>query len=227
MDSARNAGRVIGILLLVQGVIGSVVNFVLLAPAIVGPTNFLSTAAPNSTRLSIAALLLLVAGAVSLAISTTAWPIFKRGSERLALAYFGFGVAAIALAAVEGAAIMSMLTLSKQYVEASAADARSFEVVGSVVRYGRYWAHYTHLLIGCFAVLLFYVALFRFALVPRVLAGAGLLTVLVQIAGLTMPFFGERVNFYLLTPMGIVYLILAVWLIAKGFDDPGSSLDYV
>ena len=34
-----------------------------------------------------------------------------------------------------------------------------------------------------------------------------------------MPFFGDRVNFYLLTPMGIVYLTLAVWLIAKGFSD--------
>lgn len=224
MDSARNAGRVIGILLLVQAVIGSTVNFALLAPAITGPTNFLANAAPNAMRLSLAALLLLVAGAVSLAISTTAWPIFKRGSERLALAYFGLGLVGIALAAVESAAIMSMLTVSKQYVEASAADARLFEVVGSVVRYGRYWAHYTHLLIGCFAVFLFYVALFRFALVPRLLAGVGLLTVLVQIAGLTMPFFGERVNFYLLTPMGIVYLVLAVWLIVKGFRDTEADL---
>jgi hypothetical protein len=223
MDSARRAGRVIGILLLVQGVIGSTVNFVLLSPGITGPTNFLTNAAPNSTRLSIAALLLLVAGAISLAISVTAWPVFRRGSERLALAYFGLGIAGIALAAVESAAIMSMLTLSNQYVEATPADARLFEVVGSVVRYGRYWAHYTHLLIGCFAVFLFYTALFRFALVPRLLAGVGLLTVLVQIFGLTMPFFGERVNFYLLAPMGIVYLILALWLVIKGFIPDGDA----
>ena len=225
MDSARNAGRVIGILLLVQAVIGSTVNFVLLAPAITGPTNFLSNAAPNATRLSLAALLLLVAGVVSITISTTAWPIFKRGSERLAMAYFGMGVAAIALAAVEAAAIMSMLEVSKQYVQATEADARLFDVVGNVVRYGRYWAHYTNLLVGSFTVFLFYVALFRFSLVPRLLAGVGLITVLLQMTGLTMPFFGERVNFYLLSPMGIVYLILAVWLIVKGFDDPESSSD--
>ena len=219
MDSARSAGRVIGILLLVQAVIGSTVNFVLLAPEFTGASTFLTNAAPNATRLSIAALLLLVAGVVSITITTTAFPIFRRGSERLAMAYFGMGVAGIALAAVEGAAIMSMLTLSKQHVEAPATDARLFEVLGGVVRYGRYWAHYTNLLIGSFTVFLFYVALFRFSLVPRLLAGIGLITVLVQMTGLTMPFFGDRVNFYLLTPMGIVFLILAVWLIVRGFND--------
>lgn len=220
MSSARNAGRAIGVFILIQAVISSVVNFVLLAPEITGSSTFLANAAPNASRLSIAALLLLVAGAVSLAISTTAWPVFKSHSERLALAYFGLGVAGIALAAVESAAIMSMLTLSKQYVEAGESDARLFEVLGGVVRYGRYWAHYTHLLIGSFSVFLFYSALFRFSLVPRLLAGVGLVTVLVQMTGLTMPFFGERVNFYLLTPMGICYLILAVWLIVRGFRDP-------
>lgn len=219
MDSAKGAGRVIGILLLIQAVLGSVVNFVLLAPDITGSSTFLSNAAPNATRMSIAALLLIVAGAVSLAISTTAWPVFKRRSERLALAYFGMGVAGIALVAVESAAIMSMLTISKQYVDATQADARLFEVLGSVVRYGRYWAHYTNLLVGSFTIFLFYVALFRFSLVPRLLSGIGLITVLVQMTGLALPFFGDRVNFYLLTPMGICYLILAVWLIVRGFRE--------
>lgn len=219
MDSARSAGRVVGILLLVQAVIGSVVNFVLLAPDITSSSTFLANAAPNATRFSIAALLLLVAGVVSIAISTTAWPIFKLRSERLALAYFGLGVAAIALSAVESAAIMSMLTISKEYVAAGGADARTFEIVGTTVRYTRYWAHYTSLLTGSFTVFLFYVMLFRFTFVPRLLAGVGLITVLVQMTGLTLPFFGERVNFYLLTPMGICFLILAVWLIVVGFRD--------
>jgi hypothetical protein len=225
MNSARSAGRVVGILLLVQAVIGSVVNFVLLAPEFAGSSTFLANAAPNATRFSIAALLLLVAGVVSVAISTTAWPIFKLRSERLALAYFGLGVAAIALAAVESAAIMSMLTVSKEYVGAGGADARTFEMLGATVRYGRYWAHYTSLLTGSFTVFLFYVMCFRFSLIPRVLAGVGLITVLVQMTGLTLPFFGERVNFYLLTPMGICFLLLALWLMVRGFSDPEVEMN--
>ena len=219
MDSAKNAGRVVGILLAVQAIIGTTINFVLLAPDFSGQSTFLANAAPNGTRFSIAALLLLGAGMISLGIATTAWPIFKHSSERLAIAYLGMGVVGIALAAVEAAAIMSMLSVSRQYVEATGADARLFDIIGGVVRNGRYWAHYTNLLAGSFTVFLFYVGLFRFSLVPRLLACAGLITVLLQMTGLTLPFFGERVNFYLLTPMGIVYLILAVWLIVKGFSD--------
>ena len=224
MDSARSAGRVIGILLLIQAVLGATVNFGLLGSPIASPA-YLANAAPNSWRLSTAAPLMIVAGAMSLAISTTAWPVFRRHSERLALAYFGLGVAGLALAAVEAASIMSMLSLSKQYVDASENDARLFEVLGIVVRYGRYWAHYTHLVMGSITIFLFYSILFRFALVPRLLAGIGLLAVLSQMTGLTMPFYGEPVNFYLLAPMGLCHLFLAGWLIVKGFADNGQKPD--
>ena len=225
MNSARSAGRVIGVLLLIQGIIGSTVNFGLLGPTVTGSSSYLANAAPNAYRLSTAALLMLVAGAISVAISTTAWPVFKQYSERLALAYFGLGIAGVALAAVESATIMSMLTLSKQYADATEADARMFEVVGAVVRYGRYLAHYTHLLIGSFTIFLFYLALFRFSLVPRLLTGVGLAAVLLQMTGLAMPFFGDRVNFYLLTPMGICHLIITLWLIVRGFAVDGDDYD--
>ena len=223
MDSARGAGRAIGILLLVQGVLGATVNFGLIGPALGSQTAYLANAAPNATRLSIAALLMIVAGGISIAISVIAWPVFKRYSERFALAYFGFGVAGLALAAVESATIMSMLSVSRQYIDASEADARLFEVVGTVVRYGRYWAHYTHLLMGGFTLFLFYSILFRSRLVPPLLAGIGMLAVTLQMTGLAMPFFGDRVNFYLLAPVGVCHLILAVWLIMKGFPSAAAT----
>jgi Domain of unknown function (DUF4386) len=216
MDSAKTAGRAIGILLFVQGALGATINLYLLGSTIASPTAYLANASPNAVRLSSAAILMIVAGALSIAISTIAWPVFRRYSERLALAYFGLGVAGLALAAVESATVMSMLSLSKQYVDSTEADVRQFEILGTVVRYSRYWAHYTHLLIGSFSVFLLYSILFRFGLVPRVLAGIGMLTVLLQMTGLTMPFFGERVNFLLLAPMGLCHLLLALWLIVKG-----------
>jgi hypothetical protein len=226
MNSATTVGRVMGILLLMQGVIGAIVNFVLLGPAITGPPGFLTNAAANSARLSAAGLLMIVAGAISVAIATTAWPIFKRHSERLALAYFGLGVAGVALAAVESATIMSMLTLSQEYVKSGETDARSFEIVGTVVRYARYWVHYPHLLIGSGTLFLLYTMLFRFALVPRILAGVAMAAVLLQATGLALPFFGNRVNFYLLAPMGVCHLIIAVWLVVKGLDDRTSENDH-
>ncbi len=208
-----------GILTLVQALVGAMVNFVLLGAAITGPPGFLTNAAANPTRMSLAALLMIAAGALSIGVTTTAWPIFRRHSPRMALWFVGLSIAAFALAAVESAAVMSMLSLSQEYVKASEADARLFEVVGTAVRYARYWAHYTHLIVGSGLVFMLYITLYRFALVPRLLAGIGAAAVLLQLSGLILPFFGNRVNFLLLAPMGICHLILAVWLIAKGLDD--------
>jgi hypothetical protein len=41
---------------------------------------------------------------------------------------------------------------------------------------------------------------------------------LLQIGALAMPFFGGEVIFPLLAPTGICQLILAIWLIARGFE---------
>ena len=68
-----------------------------------------------------------------------------------------------------------------------------------------------------------FITLYRFALVPRWFAAIALVCSILQMSGLLMPFFGYRVNFYLLMPMGICYLLLAIWLIVKGFADNDSD----
>jgi hypothetical protein len=219
MTSAKTIGRTMGVLLLLQAVIGATVNFGLLGAGITGPPGFLINAAANPTRLSVAALLLLAAGFLSVAISTNAWPVFRQYSSRLALAYVVVTGAGLALVAVEAGTIMSMLTLSQEYANSGGADARQFEIAGTIVRYARYWAHYTNLLVGSAALLLVYTTLFRFSLVPRLLAGLGSASVLLQMTGLAMPFFGNRVNFYLLMPMGLCHIALSIWLVAKGFTE--------
>src|SRR5688572_27996350 len=103
MTSAKSAGRAMGILMLTQGILGATVNFGLLGSAITGPPGFLTNASANPMRMSVAAILMIAAGALSIATSTTAWPIFRRHSERMALWFFGLSIAALALAAVESA----------------------------------------------------------------------------------------------------------------------------
>jgi hypothetical protein len=118
---------------------------------------------------------------------------------------------------------MSMLSISQQYASSDAADARSYEIVGTAVRYARYWAHYPNLMVGSGTLFLVYSILFRFSLVPRILAGVGMATICLQLLGLSLPFFGYKVNFYLLIPMGIVHLLLTFWLIARGFAENDIS----
>ena len=224
MTSAKNAGRVAGALILVQGIGGYVVNFGLIAPA-TAPPGFLINAAPHALRVGMTALLGILAGALAMAIALTVWPVFKKHSERMALCLLALGTAALALAVVENGRLMSMLSLSQAYAASGATDPAAFEGLRSVVAAARNWAHFTHLIIGGSTFFVLYATAFRFALIPRVLAGFGMAAVALQMATVATPLLGGQVMFPLLAPAGVANLALAVWLLTKGFAETIRTRD--
>ena len=107
--------------------------------------------------------------------------------------------------------------------EASAADAGRFSSLAIVVRAAWKWEHYSHIFIVVAWLFVLYLLLYRYALVPRVLAAAGMLTASLQFVGITLPvFLGYRMPFPTLfgMPLGVANLALASWLMAKGFREP-------
>ena len=218
MTTATSVGRTVGVLLIVQMTAGYVTNFVLLQPAI-APPGFLVNAAPHATSIALAALAGIVSGAFGLAIAVTLLPVVRKLSERMALSFLALGTVGLALAVVESAKVMSMLSLSQAYAAANGADPASFAGLRGVVAASRNWAHFSHLLISGATLSIFYAALYRFALVPRVLAAAGLFAAALQIATISLPFFGGKVIFPLLAPLGLANLAVAIWLIVKGCAD--------
>jgi hypothetical protein len=135
----------------------------------------------------------------------------------MALWMLALGIAGMSLAVVENSAVMSMLSFSQAYANAGAADAATFEATRVIVASSRNWAHYTHLLAGGSMFLVFYAVLYRFALIPRALAGFGVLAVALQMTAVSMPIVGFKVSMPMLMPMGLAHLALALWLTIKGF----------
>ena len=222
MTTAKNAGRVAGALILVQGIGGYVVNFGLIAPA-TAPPGFLVNAAPHALRVGMTALLGIFMGAFATAIAITVWPVFRKHSERMALSFLALAIAALALAVVENGRLMSMLSLSQAYAASGAADPAAFEGLRGVVAASRNWAHFTHLIIGGSTFFVLYATTFRFALIPRALAAFGMAAVALHMATVSLPLLGGHVIFPLLAPAGIANLALAVWLLAKGFADKSPA----
>jgi hypothetical protein len=77
-------------------------------------------------------------------------------------------------------------------------------------------------------VFMYYVVLYRSRLVPRWLSGWGLVAVVLSVvatlyAGFTQEFGFTTVNNVLNIPMGIQEMVLAVWLIVKGFNAPALA----
>jgi hypothetical protein len=218
MGTERRAGRIIGILLVIQMVCGVMVNFVLEAP-LFGKPGFLVDAAAHSGQIGLAALVGLMAEALWVGMAVIVLPLFYHRSRAIVLWFGALAVALLAVAVVESAAVLSMVSLSEAYAKAGAGERPEYEAIRAVVAAARNWPHFlARMLDGC-AIFVFYVLMYRLALVPRILAGAGLICASLQIAGVAMPLFGREVIFPMLAPLGVVQLILAGWLMAKGFRE--------
>jgi hypothetical protein len=216
--SAKRIGQIIGLLIFAQLACGLVVTFVLLRP-ITTPPGFLENAAGSSLQISVAVVLWFVTGALSIAIAITAWPVFRQYSSTMALWFLSLGVVSFSLLAVENATVMSMLSLSQAYAAVAAPDPELFKALGAVVRSAYIWTRNTSGLVGEAMILVLYCILYRFVLVPRALSAFGLVAVLLKVIAIMMPFFGHRVILLMVLPMVLGYLALALWLIARGFDE--------
>jgi hypothetical protein len=222
MSTQLNAARTIGVLFLVQGAGGAYLNFGLLQP-VFSPPGFLEKAAAYPTQMGIAALLGIALGVISLGVVIAAWPIFSRHSQRFALWVLAVAAAGLALSTVESATVLSLRSLSEAY-HAPDTDAALFTALRGMAAATRNWAHFTNLIAAGLMLLSFHALLYRFALVPRLLAGLGILGALCQLTSISMPFFGRPVEFALLAPLGLAQLALALWLLVKGFRNVTPAL---
>src|SRR5437763_5552582 len=107
---------------------GALVNFVLEAP-LFGTPGFLVNAASHSRQIAIGALLGLVVEALSVGIAVMAFPIFSERSRALAQWFFALAVVVLAVAVVEAAAVMSIVSVSEAYATAGAAQREQLEAV--------------------------------------------------------------------------------------------------
>lgn len=218
MKSAKSTGRLIGILLLLQ-LSGLIVPFVLLHPLTRGPRDFLANAAGASFQIKVAVFLLFANCALTIGIAVAAWPVFRQYSEGTALWLVAVGVIMFSLQAVDNAHLLSMLSLSQQYAQAGGPD-ELFQTLAAAVGSTRRWVHFTELLVIDCWIFLLYSILFRFAVVPRALAAFGLLTVVLHFTGIPLRgFLGYSVVTLVGVPMAFSHIALALWMIAKGFQE--------
>jgi Domain of unknown function (DUF4386) len=218
MRSAKSTGRMIGVLLFLQ-LAGLIVPFVLLRPLTTGPQNYLADAMGSSSQIKGAVFLLFANCALTIGISITAFRVFCRYSEAMALWLLAASVIMFLVQAVDNVHVLSMLSLSQQYAQAGGPD-ELFQTLAAVVGSTRRWAHFTELLaIDCWIFLL-YSVLYRFAVVPRALAAFGLITVVLHFTGIPLRgFLGYGLVTLMGVPMALSHITLATWLVAKGFDE--------
>jgi hypothetical protein len=233
MSSDRKAAIAVGVLFIVGTVAGSL--SVVLTASILGATDYLAEVAASGPQMVAAALLTLIMGAALVAIPLVMFPILRKHSERGAAGYVvarsiecvGYILSALIL--------LSMTSLSQAFVRAGAADASQFQALGDLLVAGYKWTELVAFyIVFNLGALLFYYLLYRSRLIPRFLSGWGFIAGLMWLTGVLLVVFGATddssvIYTIMFIPMFAQEMVMAVWLIVKGFDPsaiaPGATAE--
>ncbi len=217
MDSIRRTSIVTGALLITATI--AVLAAGSLAPALTG-SDYLTGVADHPHRLAAAALLYLIAAGTSVGIAIALYPLLKGISTALAL---GSVVFRTIEAVFYIAAVVSLLTIGSlsQAIAAGPAESRapSQPMADALVSLRD---HSNMAAIFAFSVgaLMYYSLFYRSRLGPRWLSGWGIGAICLILTACLLALVKNRpvTGFTLrILPIAIQEMVLAVWLLVKGF----------
>lgn len=219
MNTNRRATKIAGTLTLV----GMIAGALSVVPAIEQP-NFLVLTATHQNQVFIGAFFQFIMIPAYIGFALSLYPALKMANEELSLGFVGFRLIAGMFHFIGVVLLPLFLILSQEFVLASTTNASHFQILGELLRMGRDLVNHVALILSLSAAdLLLFFILFQSRYIPRWLSlWGGLATGLTMLASFLVLFQLVRVvtPLYLImnVPLALHSLVLAIWLIAKGFD---------
>ena len=210
-------GTAFGIVSTVVG--GEVISSIVQSKPLSG-LNLLDLVAADTSKLLAGSFLILMMGISLVAMTAFLYPILRKDSKELAMGMLLFR------GALEGTwyilttlTILALIVLSKEYL-AAGANSPALQSMGNAIY------HFNDLLasVGTIMFLIgascLYVSFYRTKLIPRWLSVWGLIGVLPYLAFALLHFFGmdNGIGFYLQIILALQEMVMAFWLIIKGFN---------
>ncbi len=208
MSADRKAAVWIGVLYII-GTVALVLSALVTGSVLAGPA-FLAQVAAQPNQLAIGALLVLLAGFALAMVPVVFWPVGKRSNEALAVGYVVFRGALETVLYVVGA--LCWLLLIALSAEPDVVPLAGFVRTVETVIWGQLLA-----IPFALGALMFYWLLYQSRLVPRWLSTWGLVGAALYIGSPLGSMFGLSLG-VLMAPLAVQEMVMAVWLIAKGFS---------
>jgi hypothetical protein len=209
----------------IPGVLFIVATVAALAAATVEPvlsdTDYLTKVAANASQVAGGALFFLIAAFTSVGIAISLYPVLKTWNAGLALGSVVFRTMEAVMYIAAVVSLLSLMTLSQRFAHAGAADLAAFQAMGDSLRSMR--EHATLAAVFAFSpgAFMYYYLFFQSRLIPRWLSGWGIAASVLMLAACLLALFSDRyVTGYalLILPIAVQEMVLAVWLIVKGFN---------
>lgn len=222
MSKDRRAAVVVGVLFIVATTAGLIGRVGLLDPILKG-TDILAKVAANQNQVAAGALFGLLGFFACPGIAIALYPVLRRHSEGLALGSVGLRIVEGVLYSIGAVAVLSMLTLVRGAAGAGTPAMVSLEASGALLMAVRSWAGLAGTLAFYPAGLMYYLVFYRSRLIPRWLSGWGILAVAMGFTASILVVFQvitpmTTPQILLNLPLFFQEMVLAVWLIVKGFS---------
>ena len=217
MDSDRKTAIIVGVLFLIATVIiiiGGIFSLSIYEP------DYLTAVSANENQVILGALLEIIATAAIVGIPIAMFPILKKHNEGLALGYVGTRIFEGLTIFLNTIILLSILSLSQEFVNTVTPDASYFQTSGALLLAAREWISILVDFSFPIGAVIFSYLLYQTKLTPRWLAVLGLIggALWLTTAPLRMFGFNPEPMDFLALPIAAQEMILAVWLIIKGFN---------
>ncbi len=225
MDSNRRTAILVGTLYIIGTVAG--VLSAGLAGSVLDAPNYLMKSSANANQLVIGAIFVLIMGFALAMVSVTIFPVLKKYNEPLALGYVVFR-GGLETVTYIGTAVswLLLITLGQEYVRAGAPEASYFQTASALL----HRADDLPYLVFVFplgALMLYYV-LYQSKLIPRWLSAWGFMAAALNLSAGFLQMLGvtnssSSLDTLLNVPLFFQEMVMAVWLIARGFNVPAMT----
>jgi hypothetical protein len=219
----RQTAIIVGVLFIIA------TAFLFIGGAFYGPAldtpDYLETAYPQRIQAAVGMLIEFTCVLAIPLIAIFAFPVLKRYSLPLAISYIFFRAFEAVLFILVDINKLALIPISRGYIMNTPAEAAFYSNLGAFIKEWNLWGWCIYVLVFGIGALIFYYVLYRSRLLPRWISIFGLVTAVMITASVVLSML--EVNFNLpdgifelifAMPIAAQEMIMAVWLIVKGFN---------
>ncbi|MCR2822718.1 DUF4386 domain-containing protein [Lederbergia panacisoli] len=222
MNSNKKAAKVVGVLFILAAV-SAVAGLILYDPILNGP-DYLVNGTEHANQIVLGSIMELILVASAVGTATIMFPILRKYNETIALWHVCFRFLEAIIITVGIISVLSLLTLSQEFVALESPETSSFHASGIVLHAIHKWTFLLgpNFMLGINTMMYSYI-FYKTKLVPRFIPILGMTgATLVFICALFVMFgVFPQLSIWgaiLALPVAANEMILAVWLIVKGFN---------
>lgn len=221
MDKDRKIAASVGALFIV-GTVSGVLSVVFSSP-VLGVPDYLGQVAAQPNSLILAALCVLAMGLSLAMVPVIIYPVLKRHNQTLALGYVVVRGALETTTYIAAAICWFMLIIFAQEIAGtSEMQTLAVQATGAAFKDAGDWIGVITAIMFSTGALMLYTVFFRSGLIPRWLSGWGFVAIILHLVAAFLALFGVVGTFstpqmLLNLPIAVQEMVMAVWLIVRGF----------